>query len=198
MRSAAASDLLLFACNQGDVEQCQALVIDGKANLEHRNSLGETCLHIAAQRGHISVTELLLAFGADPNVCTAAACGRRTPLHIACKAGNIRLTEVLLSKFADANISDAQGRTPLHLAVASGEPTLVDLLLHHGATSDCPDIMGKTPRDYAVDRCFREAVALLTRPTADGDAPPPVLTFQQQLDADSKRIVYKWTKSGAV
>lgn len=194
----AASEMLMIAVNQGDVEQCQTLVLEAKASLEHRNSLGETCLHVAAARGLVSVTELLLALGADPNVATHPSFGGLTPMHLAVrKCGSVRLVQTLLERHADANIADANGKTPLHHAVCGRDPVMVELLVRHGAAVECADVMGKYPRDYAVDLCFTQVLPFLSPVMADGELPPAPLTFKQKLEADGKRVVWKPTKAGA-
>jgi ankyrin repeat protein len=193
----AASEMLMIAANQGDVEQCQSLVLEARASLEHRNTLGETCLHVAAARGLVSVVELLLALGADPNVATYTLYGGATPLHVAVRTcRSIRLAQTLLERHADANISDALGKTPLHHAVCNRDAVMVELLVRHGSSIDCPDITGKYPRDYAIDLCFTQVVPLLSPAALDGEAPPPPLTFKQKLELDGKRIVWKPTKAG--
>jgi ankyrin repeat protein len=194
----AASEMLLIATNQGDVEQCQTLVLEARASLEHRNGLGETCLHVAAARGLVSVTELLLALGADPNVASHHPYGGFTPLHIAVrKCGSTRLVQTLLERHADANIPDAFGKTPLHYAVASRDATVVELLVRHGAAIECADSLGKFPRDYAADLCFTQVIPLLSQQLLEGETAPPPLTFKQKMELDGKRVVWKPSKAGA-
>lgn len=198
MYCSAASEMLLIAANQGDVEQCQTLVLEARASVEHRNSLGETCLHVAASRGLVSVTELLLALGADPNVSAHHAYGGFTPLHVAVKkCGSIRLVQTLLERHADANIPDAFGRTPLHHAVSSRDPIIVELLVRHGAAIECPDSLGKYPRDYAVDLCFTQVLPLLSQQLLEGETAPPPLTFKQTMELASKTVTWRPSKAGA-
>jgi ankyrin repeat protein len=197
--SAAASKLLLHAVNQGDVEQCQSLILEGRASLEYRNSLGETCLHVAAERGRVSVTELLLAYGADPNVTRHASYGGQSPLHIAVRHGHIAVVSALLSRLADANLLDAAGKSPLHDAVLREDATLVHLLLRSGASPSACDVMNKTPLNYAVERSHAAIVALLM-PPRNGDDPEPSskpLSFQQKMDLEDRRIVWRQTKGPA-
>lgn len=119
MLSDTASLLLLQAVAQGDVEQCQTLIVECRANVRYRNALGECSLHVAAHRGLVSVAELLLAFGADPNVVTYTKYGGRSPLHIAVANNCARLVQLLLEHDADPNVQDCTGGSALHVAVHS-------------------------------------------------------------------------------
>jgi ankyrin repeat protein len=193
MLSVVGSQLLLSACNQGDVEQCQSLIVEAKANTQFRNAIGETCLHVAAERGRVAVTELLLGFGADPNVTRHHAYGGQTPLHVAVRHQHIKIAEALLDKNADPNIQDSHGKTALHEAVATGNGLLVELLLRCGASPHCRDKLRKSPREYAIDRHLTAIEALLT-PQHGEEGPPPVPSFAERLDAENRRIVWRTTK----
>lgn len=195
MLSQYASELLLHAANQGDLEQCQALALEAKANLQYRNSLGETCLHVAAIRGRVAVTELLLALGADPNVATYRPYGARTPLHFAVRTDNVKLVEALIERNADANIPDAFGKTALHDAALTGNKLMVELLLRSGASAEVEDMLGKKAKDYAFDKCFTSIVALLSPPLPEGETMTPPLSFAQKMELEDKRIVWRKTKA---
>lgn len=195
--SAAASKLLLHAVNQGDVEQCQSLILEGRASVEYRNSLGETCLHVAAERGRASVTELLLAYGADPNVTRLAPYGGQSPLHVAVRQGHVAVVTALLARLADANLLDAAGKSPLHDAVLRGDATLVHLLLRSGASPLATDVMRKTPRDYAVERSYTAIVELLTPPRNSDEPEPKPPSFAQRMEMEDRRIVWRQTKGAA-
>eukprot|EP00754_Rhynchopus_humris_P043753 Rhum_TRINITY_DN3502_c0_g1::Rhum_TRINITY_DN3502_c0_g1_i1::g.11037::m.11037 len=98
-----ASQLLFHAVNQGDIQQCQCLIVEACADVNYRNTLGETALHVAVMRGLPSVTELLLASGADPNIAQYPSLGGRTPLHITTEKGFLRVAELLLDYSASPN-----------------------------------------------------------------------------------------------
>ena len=177
MFSDSSSQLLLNAAMQGDLQQAQALILEARANPNYRNMVGETTLHAAAQRGLISMIELLVALGADPNVAQYARFGGRTPLHVAVRKNHIKAVETLLERNADANIQDAVGKTPLHDACVLRSAALVKLLLRSGAASMCQDKLARLPVDYAKDRNDVEIVAILTPKLEEGEAPPPRQTF---------------------
>ena len=177
MFSSASSELLLNAAMQGDIQQAQSLILEARANPNYRNSVGETTLHAAAQRGLVSMIELLVALGADPNVAQHARFGGRTPLHVAVKNKHVKVVETLLERNADANIQDAVWKTPLHDACILRNATLVKLLLRSGAAPMCPDKLARLPVDYAKDRNDLEIVAILTPKLEEGEQPPPRQSF---------------------
>ena len=88
----------------------QELIVQG-ANLEARNSEGETALHAAAVCGSMGEVQTLLAAGASPN--TADQDGN-TPLHLA--HTHTEVLELLLQHGADVNALNKWGRTPLQEA----------------------------------------------------------------------------------
>ena len=70
----------------------------------------------ALYQGHLEVVEVLLAAGADVQLCRT---WEGTPLHDAARWGLTRMAELLISSGADVNSKrDYGGRTPLHLAAA--------------------------------------------------------------------------------
>ncbi|KAJ9447193.1 putative ankyrin repeat protein [Diplonema papillatum] len=144
-----ASQLLFHAVNQGDLEQVQCLLVEGCADVNYRNTLGETVVHVAATRGLVSMLEMLLANGSDPNVARHEEYGGYTPLHIAAATGALRVAEALLARHMDPNIPDAMGMLPLHLAARSGNQEFVLLLITHGSKPDAVDDFGKPPAYYA-------------------------------------------------
>jgi len=75
-------------------------------------SVPVSALHAAAQRGPLSLLQLLLTHKAD--VCLADAKGW-TPLHLAARAGNGPKVQALLEGGAKVDAVNSQGNTPLHL-----------------------------------------------------------------------------------
>eukprot|EP00760_Papus_ankaliazontas_P027307 PhM_4_TR3270/c0_g1_i1/m.106516 len=176
-----ASDLLIHATNQGDVEQCQALILEGGANLNYRTVLGETCVHVAVMRSLYGVLEVLLKYGADPNVTQHPKFGGKSPLHVAVEARDIRSAQILLSWSADANLLNVDGAVPLHEAARLGDAAMVRLLLSHGSKAEVKDCYGKTPYYYAQYRHHTDVMALL---------PVSTYSWRAQRDAEAKNVVY--------
>ena len=64
------------------------------ASVEMTNRSGQSPLFCAAYLGHVTIVELLLKSGADPNRrCNIYCC---TPVHAACWSGNVNLLKMLL------------------------------------------------------------------------------------------------------
>ena len=86
---------------------------------------GDTPLHLAAQRGHAKVAEVLLSHGAD----VTARNGRKlTPLHWAAFYAKTNVTSVLLAHGANPNLEDQYQQTPLSLARERGNQEMIRLL----------------------------------------------------------------------
>jgi len=113
---------------------------------------GWTALHITARRKDLSVAELLLRNGADPNARDEVG---MTPLHSAMRpaygALYKRLVRTLIDAGADVDAVDAEGRTALHYVCTGPEKyyqAVLKLLVHRGARVDLKDSDGCTPIDY--------------------------------------------------
>lgn len=192
-----ATALLHHSVNQGDVYQAQALALEASAEVNASNSLGETCLHIAAARGRLSMMELLLGLGADPNVTRLERFGSQTPLHVAVKESHIKVVELLLEHDGDPNIPDAHGKTPLHDAARKGDLLMVELLLRHGCALNALDCVRKTAIDYAEEAHYSAVTQCLRawlKATAVGDHVPTgsgaYPTNQARMEANEKLLIW--------
>ncbi len=153
--------------------------------------VGNTALHDAADRGHVSIAELLIDYGADVNARTRSsltplynavlghftnmvqlllACGANvnaaiasglTPLHLAAMKGYSDIAVLLLDNQAQINAQSRSARTPLHWAALNGHGAMVRLLLEKGANRESLDELGRTPLDWALIRGQREVVLML-------------------------------------
>jgi hypothetical protein len=84
-----------------------------------------TPLHMAAAGGYLAVVNMLLRFGAGPNVFTEEG---HSPLYYAAYGGQTPIVEKLLTVGADPNTGD-----PLHAAASNGHAEIVAALLKAGA-----------------------------------------------------------------
>jgi len=119
----------------------------------------------------VSVVELLLTIGANPNVRREQSIENRylCSLHIATAAGNAELVKLLLKHDAHADIADINGNTALHHAVKPiREPwslrngvaskLIMDILLENKADVNKVNNFGETPLYRAVSEGLLDVV----------------------------------------
>ena len=142
--------------------------LDSGADIDSRDALGRTPLHIAAFYGWPKTTELLVSRGADVNARDRVG---MTPLHAAVISGGRAEVELLLRRGADITARSEAGQTALHLSAATGQPKLSKYLIDQGADPRSQDSNGKTPLFYAEQNKHPQTIALLQQ-YADTDQRP--------------------------
>ncbi|XP_030375768.1 ankyrin repeat and KH domain-containing protein mask isoform X4 [Scaptodrosophila lebanonensis] len=128
---------LTLACFQGRHEVV-SLLLDRRANVEHRAKTGLTPLMEAASGGYIEVGRVLLDKGADVNAAPVPT-SRDTALTIAADKGHQKFVELLLSRGASVEVKNKKGNSPLWLAAHGGHLSVVELLYNHNADIDSQD-----------------------------------------------------------
>ncbi len=151
------SDPLTDAAIKGDPASAKALIEAG-ADVNAKDNLGRTPLHMVAFYGHLKVTELLIDSGADINAKDHVG---MTPLHAAVLSGGRQEVQLLLDKKADIKAKSGAGQTALHLAAATGQPKLSKFLIERGADPESTDSNGKTPLSYAVQNKHPQTTSVL-------------------------------------
>jgi hypothetical protein len=117
------------------LQMVQALLLEYKADVDVRESSGETPLHYLsntpASSQNVSqlhnVSRFLIEHGANVN---ARRVDLSTPLHKAARYGRIEFVRVLLEYGASVDAEDNNGRTPFQVA---SDPDIIKLLSEHGA-----------------------------------------------------------------
>lgn len=128
---------LTLACFQGRHEVV-SLLLDRKANVEHRAKTGLTPLMEAASGGYIDVGRVLLDKGADVNAAPVPT-SRDTALTIAADKGHLKFVELLLARGAAVEVKNKKGNSPLWLAAHGGHLSVVEILYNHNADIDSQD-----------------------------------------------------------
>jgi ankyrin repeat protein len=103
---------LLGASENGDMANAKKALAIG-ADVNAKNSRGQTPLHFAAFYNDTELAEMLIDNGADVNAKNSRG---QTPLHLAAYCGHTSLAKMLIDKGGDANVKDSVGHTPLSLA----------------------------------------------------------------------------------
>ncbi|CAM9148183.1 unnamed protein product, partial [Sphacelaria rigidula] len=118
---------------RGDRELA-VLLLDGGADVQTVEHVsGTSPLHVAAQRGHGEVVDVLVRAGSSVN---QRAVNGETPLYMAASRGEARAVAVLLGAKADPLLSCA-GYTPLEIAVKLEFPDVVHEILHQAGIGAC-------------------------------------------------------------
>ena len=141
-----------------------ATLLSAGANVNATNDNGDTALSLVCgeRKADANVVEMLLKFGADPNVGFL--------LHTACENNDPDTVRLLLAYGADANrvkksVSQRTEAvhmqhiepTPLYIACKNGNTAIVDSLLQKGADVNFADSDGKCLLHFAIERPGKQA-----------------------------------------
>ncbi|XP_064391884.1 uncharacterized protein LOC135339638 isoform X9 [Halichondria panicea] len=157
--------LLMEACDTGDVGVVQ-LALEGGADPNQANELGQFPLWSASFDGHLKCVELLIDAGA--NVDMQAEHGA-TALHVAAQNGHLRVVEVLIAAMARVDIQEEGNRTALHVASSNGHDEVVRVLLAAKATVNTQNKLGESPLRVASYYGHLKCVELLINAGANVD-----------------------------
>uniref|UniRef100_A0A0X3P756 K Homology domain-containing protein n=1 Tax=Schistocephalus solidus TaxID=70667 RepID=A0A0X3P756_SCHSO len=128
---------LTLACFQGQHEVVQ-LLVERKANIEHRAKTGLTPLMEAASGNHVKVGKILLDHGADVNALPVLS-SRDTALTIAADKGRTEFVKLLLERGAIVEARNKKGATSLWLACNGGHLEVVQSLIDAHADVNSQD-----------------------------------------------------------
>ncbi|RCK74497.1 MAG: hypothetical protein IGBAC_1445 [Ignavibacteriae bacterium] len=138
------------------------LLIENGANVDVKNSEGDTPLHIALSNNFLiqqnEIIKLLIKHSSKINTENNRG---YTPLHLAVAKDNQEFVELLLLKKAKTNVQDTIGITPLHIAANNCNIKIVELLLKNGADINEEDNYGWTALHYAAKNGCIDVVRLL-------------------------------------
>lgn len=111
--------------------------------LEHRNSQGETPLHLAVNAEKIEFVNLLLARKVNKNCQDKKG---YSPLHLAASSNCLDILKLLLEDpKPNVNLPSKDRKTPLHFAASNGHLEVFAFLIEQGADENLKDHQGKTP-----------------------------------------------------
>jgi ankyrin repeat protein len=160
-RDAEGNTALHYLANQLDTSQTASLIASG-ADVNATNNLGQTPLHLAAEKvggwnDNDSTVDgsFQLLIHSKANVNAQDDQGL-TPLHMLAQSDmpfRSAATKALLDAGANPNLRDKQGRTPVHLFLSGKWPWdgvggCIDILAEAGANLSAKDDQGKAPLHY--------------------------------------------------
>ncbi|XP_074253801.1 ankyrin repeat domain-containing protein 6 isoform X2 [Saimiri boliviensis] len=125
---AALSERLLIAAYKGQTENVVQLINKGAKVAVTKH--GRTPLHLAANKGHLPVVQILLKAGCDLDVQDD---GDQTALHRATVVGNTEIISALIHEGCALDRQDKDGNTALHEASWHGFSQSAKLLVKAGA-----------------------------------------------------------------
>jgi ankyrin repeat protein len=155
---------LYFAAWRGLPGLVERLIIKRPQQLTQLGGLYGTPLHASVLGGHIEISQLLVARGADINLRCA---DNWTPLHIALYMGRLDITKWLLKHGADVNSQDKHGWTPLHFSADKGHVEACRMLLEHKPELNYQNDHGSTPFCFALENGRLDVAQLLLDHNAD-------------------------------
>ena len=152
-------------CVNGDIA---SLLIDANVNVDIRDDVQMTPLHVAARHQNVDILRLLIHKGAEID---AVDVDGDTPLThsiwIRCNYpwlyDDCEAIQFLIDANADVKINPRNEGTPLHDAAHFKQMELMDLLLNKGVVIDALDVRGRTPLNRAILASNRDAVRELLK-----------------------------------
>ena len=146
------------------------LLIERKADIEHKDKKGQTPLLLASYQGHDSTVRILLENGADIEAQSDRT--KDTALAVACSAGRLDVVDILVARSANLEHRNLSDYTPLSLAASGGHTAIIRLLLDHGAdiNSRSGSKLGISPLMLASMNGHVQAVQLLLERGSDVNA----------------------------
>jgi ankyrin repeat protein len=153
-------DELKDACQNGNINLVKTLFKDKKQILDAVNDKNQlnTYLHLASDRGHKDIAELLIEKGANINQKVWSG---NTPLHCASLYGHKEIVELLIANGATFDEENEIGETPLHFASAKGHKDIVKLLIENGANINQENEISETPLHWASENGHNDIAELL-------------------------------------
>ena len=191
------------AARDNNADEMQALIVSGKYDINERDSMKRTPLHLASWSGHTEIVKLLLQSKAKTDLL---ANDNFSALHFASRAEIIKLL-VKSNKALLAGRVSKGNKTALHLAIPKGNIEVVKCLIDLGSDITAKTSSGqgclelaKSDEMYALFKCLLQekidkqqeiidkrleqssSIALQRAANSDAVAPAKVAEHQESSD----------------
>jgi ankyrin repeat protein len=155
------NNALFTALEKCNIEVIKYLIEQCGVNVESKDDIGRTPLHITSFKGHIEVIKYLIE-QCRANVEAKNNTGR-TPLHFASENGHIKVVKYLIERcHANVEAKDYLEGTPLHFASENGHIEVVKYLIERcHANVEAKDYFERTPLHFASEKGRIEVVKYL-------------------------------------
>lgn len=163
MKENEATSQLFAAVLSDDTATIKHLVQRG-ANVNGRDDVGYSPLHLASQERASDSVRALLDLGADPEAPDEK--GNR-PLHVAAAMGHDTVVRYLVDRGANIEAQNNEGVRPIHAAAEMSEDRALSALIERGANVNATDKFQRTPLHHAAYNNDEFAVAALLRAGAN-------------------------------
>ncbi|XP_072498928.1 ankyrin repeat domain-containing protein 6 isoform X11 [Notamacropus eugenii] len=157
------SERLLIAAYKGQADNVVQLINKGAKVAVTKH--GRTPLHLAANKGHLPVVQILLKAGCDLDVQDD---GDQTALHRATVVGNTEVIAALIQEGCALDRQDKDGNTALHEASWHGFSQSAKLLVKAGANVLAKNKAGDTALHIAAALNHKKVAKILLEAGADG------------------------------
>lgn len=139
------------------------LALENGAAIDHRDTLNDTALSIAAGKGHVPMVKLLIKHGASVNV-TDSKDEYTLALKEAIDNNQSDIVKLLVEHGVTVNALTPGAFCPLHLACWKGSYEIVKHLLDKGAGMNYNTKRSQRPLTVAIDRGYTAiAIELIKR-----------------------------------
>nr|XP_020747113.1 putative ankyrin repeat domain-containing protein 19 isoform X1 [Odocoileus virginianus texanus] len=152
------------AATVGNVAKVQQVLLIGKNDLNDRDKMNRTALHLACANGHSAVVTLLLERKCLLNLCDSE---HRTALMKAVECQEEECATLLLERGADPNVGDVRGNTALHYAVLCQNVSLAAKLLSYDADIEARNKCDLTPLLLGISEGKEQIVEFLVNKGAN-------------------------------
>uniref|UniRef100_A0A4X2KEG4 Ankyrin repeat domain 6 n=1 Tax=Vombatus ursinus TaxID=29139 RepID=A0A4X2KEG4_VOMUR len=150
------SERLLIAAYKGQADNVVQLINKGAKVAVTKH--GRTPLHLAANKGHLPVVQILLKAGCDLDVQDD---GDQTALHRATVVGNTEVIAALIQEGCALDRQDKDGNTALHEASWHGFSQSAKLLVKAGANVLAKNKAGNTALHLACQNSHSQSTRVL-------------------------------------